>query len=287
MATTAQDNDRLMAGGVVALTTLVFMLNARFDGTWGQGIHFVYTAAAAGFVIWLAAQTRVEGERPQAWQSVLYVASFALALFALARLADIFGVEDVANSSGTIVWVGLLLIGLSGWFATARNSGISLLLAVITSIVVILAFVDWVFGPDDVDTFRWILLLIAAVLLAGGFMGREDRSRAVAYVNGAGLALLALAVSFIGFSLAGIGDSGISFDAGWGWELMILTGAFALLLFSAHELQSGPGYLGVANLFAFVLLASAPGDDGPSLIGWPLVLIVLSAAALGSVFRRA
>lgn len=48
MATTAQDSDRLMAGGVVALTTLVYMLNARFDGTWGQGIHFVSQSRRPG-----------------------------------------------------------------------------------------------------------------------------------------------------------------------------------------------------------------------------------------------
>ena len=58
-----EDDGRLLSAGVIALTTLVYLVNARFDHTWGRGIHLVYTAAAAAFVIVMAARTRVEGER--------------------------------------------------------------------------------------------------------------------------------------------------------------------------------------------------------------------------------
>lgn len=283
----------MVAAGSVALTILVYVLNARFDHTWGKGIHLVYTAAAALFVIGMALRTRVDEDRPAAWQSVLYVVSYVLALLALVRLATVFSVDDPLNSSGTVVWMGLILLGLAAWFATARNSGISLLLAVVTSIIVVLAFVDWVFSPDGPETFRWVLLVVALVLFAGGVTSRgEDPRRSVAYVNGAGLALLALAFSFLGASLVGaLNLGGGAPGTGWGWELVILVGGFALLVYSAHERQSGPGYLGVANLFAFALLASPAGDDGPSLIGWPLVLILLTATLVvaglrGDVQRR-
>ena len=281
-----EDDGRLLSAGVIALTTLVYLVNARFDHTWGRGIHLVYTAAAAAFVIVMAARTRVEDERPRDWQSILYIAAYLLALVTLLRLANVFGVHDIPGSSGTLVWVGLLLLGLASWFAVGRGSGISMLLAVVTAIVVVLAFIDWVFSPDGPDTFRWILLLLGLALFAGGFMSRgSDVRRSVAYVNGGGLAILALGLTFLGTSLGSSLALGGSSGTGWGWELMILGFGFASLIYSAHETQSGPGYLGAANLTLFVILAFPPGRDGASLIGWPLVLLLLSGAAIGAALR--
>ncbi len=61
---------------------------------------------------------------------------------------------------------------------------------------------------------------------------------------------------------------------------MILAGGFALIAYSAWTRQSGPAYVGALNLLAFVLLAGGPGEDGPSLIGWPIVMLVVSAGLL-------
>ena len=71
--------------------------------------------------------------------------------------------------------------------------------------------------------------------------------------------------------------------AGWGWELVLLAGGAALIAYSVVAGQAGPGYLGALNLFSFGLLAAVPGEDGASLIGWPLVLII---ATIGAVRAR-
>ena len=285
------DRGDTIAAAAVALTVLVAMVNARFGTEWGRGIHFVYTAAAALVAIGMAAMSPRPTERPAGWQSVLFVASFVLFFAALANLADLLGADDAPfGSSGTIVWVGLLLAGLAAWFATGWNSGISTLLCALTLVVVILAFIDWVFSPEEVDTFRWILLLIA--LGFGGFGAARRPSEpdhAVGFVNAAGIALFLLAATFlvelvVSAAFGGVTDLGSPVGStGWGWELVIFAGSAALIAYAVIARQAGPGYLGALNLLAFVLLAGGAGEDGPSLIGWPLVLIIVTAGlfALG------
>jgi hypothetical protein len=280
------EQGNLTAAAVVALTVLVATVNARFGGEWGVGIHLVYTGAAALAVIGMAAMSPrpFAGDRPATWQSVLFVASFVLLFGTLANLADVLGADDAPfGASGTIVWVGLILVALTIWFARGWNSGISNLLGALTLLGVILAFVDWVFTPEEVDTFRWILLFAAVGFGAYG-VATSDREpdHAVGDVNTAGVALLALAGTFIVETIVagifgafgGVGSSGP--DVGWGWELVLLVGAALLIAYAVTAWRAGPGYLGAANLLAFVVLAAGPGDDGPSLIGWPLVLILVT-----------
>jgi hypothetical protein len=163
-----------------------------------------------------------------------------------------------------------------GW-----DSGISTLLAAITFGLVIVSFVDWVFSPEDADTFRWVLMLIA---IGYGLVGMSRRPtephHAVGFVNASGVALLGLAFTFLFESLFLVfsdGDVG-SGGAGWGWELVLLAGAGALIAYAVLDRKAGPGYLGVANLIAFLLIAAGPDEDGASLIGWPLVLILVTIA---------
>ena len=209
----------------MALTLLVATLNSRFGEEWGQGIHLVYTAAATFLVIGMAAGSPKPADRPATWQSVLFVTSFVLLFGTLTNLADVLGADDPPSESGTLVWMGLILTGLSLWFALAWNSGISNLLCALTLIVVILAFVDWVFSPDEIDTFRWVLLLTAAAFGAFGVMRRpQEPHHAVGEVNAAGVAILALALTFAVdaisflFSRSHVGASFESAGAGSSWS---------------------------------------------------------------------
>ena len=295
----APERGDTIAAGAVALTLLVLVVGGRFDAEWGSGIHLVYSAAAALAVIAMAAMSPrpahhgVERERPAGWQSVLFIAAFVLTLDALSNLAEVLGVDSVFDSSGTLVWVGLLLAGLMLWFARGWSSGISNLLSAITLVVVILAFVDWVFSPEETDTFRWILLLIAIGFGAYGASTRaSEPHHAVGDVNAAGIALLALSATFLVEVLLGAAFGGLSgvsssdTEVAWGWELVLLAGGALLIAYSLLARQAGPGYLGAANLLAFAALATTPGDDGASLIGWPLVLIVVTGALLAIGLRR-
>ncbi len=285
----------VIAAGVVVLVTLIGVIDIRFDGEWGTGIHLVIDALAFALVMALAVQAPQESEHPRAYQTILYVAAFVLAVATLSRLADVLGADDRLESSGTVTWVGALLTFLAGWFASARNSPVCTLLAAAAFGVTFLSFIDWVFSPDGIGTFRWILLLLLAGYALAAMTQRDVRPRhGVAFVDTVGLAVLALAFTFVIEGFINVFQE--AFDpaseslrpggAGWGWELVILATSFGLVAYSAVERESGPGWFGAAGLLAFLLIAAEP-DDGASLIGWPLVLIVAAAAMLYTGLRPA
>ena len=273
----------LIGAGAVALVVTVNLVNLRFEDEWGIGVHFAYSALAAGLVIALALSVRPGAGRPPIWHSTLIVASFVLAFGALFNLADLLGGSGDLGS-GTVFWVGFLIASLMFWLAHRYDSGIAALLDAITTVVTVVAFVEWAFDPDGADTFRWVLLFTAVGAAAYGLMGADEEGhRRVGWVNAAGVALLGIAgtyaLEFLGSGLLG------GVEAGTGWELVLLAGGAALIAHAAVFARSGPAYLGGANLFAFVILAGAPSDDGPSLVGWPLLLLMGTAGMLVVALR--
>ena len=281
------ERGNLVGAAAVALAVTVIVLNARFEDEWGVGVHLVYSLAAAVLVIALAMFAANAAGAPPGWHSILFVASFALALFALANLADVLGSEDGVSSSGTAVWVGVLLAALMFKFASDFDSGISTLVGAVTLVVVVVTFIDWVFSPDGAGTYRWILLFTAIALAAFSQTARaEEPEHSTGFVNAAGLAVLGIAITYGVESLAGVFGGSVDAEAGSGWELVLLLGGAALVAYAAGTGRSGPGYLGVANLLAFVLLSAAPGDDGASMVGWPLILLLVTAGLLALALRR-
>jgi hypothetical protein len=277
-----------VAAGAVVLTVAIYVLEIRFADTWGTGIRFVIDALALFLVGALAVQSAPEGERPRAYQSVLYIATFALALLTLINVAHIFGVDDPLAASGTVVWIGLLLVALCAWFSVRRNSAIMTLLGAVTFGIVVEAFIDWVFDPHGVTTFRWILLVLIAAFALASLNQRGARPRhAVQFVNAAGLGALVLALTFVfGSLLEGLFSAGDQqFDAGTGWELVLLACGFGLVAYAGVDREPGPGYLGVAVLALFAGIAGAPSSGGASLIGWPIVLLLMAGGMLAIGLR--
>src|SRR3954471_4935926 len=271
-----------VAAGVVVLTVAIYVLEVRFERTWGVGVRLVIDLLAALFVGALAVQSPLEGERPRAYQSVLYVAAFFLALITLRNLADVLGANEPLNAPGTIVWVGLLLVALCAWFSARRNSAIMTLLGAITFAFVVEGLIDWVFDPDGITTFRWILVLLVLAFTLASLSQRGARPRhGVQFVNAAGLAVVVLGLTFAldllfsGFT-AVLGGGPERHGIGPGWELFLLACGFGLIAYSAVDREPGPAYLGVIVLALFVGIAS-PGD---SLIGWPIVLLLMAGAML-------
>ena len=216
--------------------------------------------------------------------------SFVLVLSTLGNLSDLLGSDEAFDGAGTVVWVGALLLALMAWFAVRFDSGISTLIAALTFVVVLVSFVDWVFSPDGTATFRWILLAAAVALTAFAALGPERGPHhapyhAVGYVNAAGAALFGISILYGIDAFESLFGGDETLDAGAGWELLILAGGFALLAYSVWARQSGPAYLGALNLSAFIFLAGTAGDDGPSLIGWPIVMVLATAALLVAALR--
>lgn len=277
----------VIAAGVVVLTLFAVVLDGRFADTWGDAPRFVVLAAIAAVVGAMAVQSELEETRPRPFQSILFVATFILAALALGALAQTLGADE-AGSSGALVWTGLILVGLAAWFAGRRNSAIMTLLAAATGVLVVNAFVDWVFDPDGSSTFRWLLLLCALALTAAAVAQRDARRRhAVSLVDTVGLTMLALGALTLLDDLLGsfIAFGGTGGGAPAGWELVLFAFGCGLIAYGAVDRERVPQFLGVAVLAEFAAAAAQPGRDGASLVGWPLFLLLAAAALLALGLR--
>jgi hypothetical protein len=287
-----------IAAGVVVLTTFAVVLDVRFAGTWASGVRFAVVGLLAAFVATMAVTAPMEEEAPRAYQSVLYVAGFVLVLLALGDLADALGAGGLA-SAGTVVWTGTLIAAGCAWLAVRRNSAIMTLLGALTGVVVVNAFVSWVFHPHGAQAFRWILLLCALALTVGAVYLRDLRRRhAVALADVAGLTVVALGATVLVELLIGavvgrvLGPLSLLFGAAdpprngpLGWELVLLVFGFGLIAYGCVERENVPGFLGVVTLGLFVAIAGPNYGGGASLLGWPVVLVVLAALPLVAGLR--
>jgi hypothetical protein len=271
----------VVAAGAVALAALVALLQVRFDDAWGKGVHFLYAAAALAFVATLAVRAPREGDAPRAYQSALLAVTFALTVPTLARLALLVG-SDGLDSSGTLAWAGGALAALGFALGAARDSALCVLLGAVSLVLAVVGFVDLVFSPGGIQTFRWLLLALVAALAAATVASRDHHhARAVAFADAGGLTALALALTFV---LDQLFASSPLFGpgAGTGWELFLYACGFGLCAYSAVDRAPGPGWIGVAVLVATTVMAA--GGEA-TLIGWPLVLAVGAGGLLAIGLR--
>jgi hypothetical protein len=280
----------LIAAGAVALAVAVVVLVSRFHEEWGAGIRFAVELVSAAPLLamaWLA------DDRPHPSVAVLLLTGLVLGLLALGTLAEILGADAASSSPGTVFWV-------SGAFAAAvlalwraRPVAVLLFVAALAAGVSLLTFVDWVFDPDGVQTFRWLLLLLVLAYLGGHAVLRERRRReAVLLVDAAGIAAGTLGITVAAGAVFGAiplldGGPTLVIDTPAGWELVVLLAGCGLVAFSAVEREPGPGFLGVVVLGIFAVLASLPGPGGASVLWWPLILLVVGVGAIGAGLRPA
>jgi hypothetical protein len=272
----------VIAAGIVVLVTLVWLLEGRFDDDWRAGVHLLYAVLATGLAGVLAALAPMEREAPRAYQSVLYVATFTLAIAALMNLADVLGAAGSLGGAGARAWAFSALAALALVFATRRNSAVSTLLGALSGGVAVLSFVQWAFDAGSAATARWVLLGLM-VVFAFAALGQRDRHRphGVALVDAAGAAVAVIGVTLLteaifgGMAIAREGEGPYEATVAWGWELVLLGAGFGLIAYSSVDRERGPAYLGVLCLIEFVLLASSGG-----FAGWPLILLAIALALL-------
>jgi hypothetical protein len=281
----ARERLELVAAGGIPLAIALVMINVRFDGVWGRGVLLVVTLLACAAVFGPALTAEREGEHPHPVHTALLVAGLTLLGAVIFRLAQVFGVDRPLDASGTLFWTSALFAGIAAVPAWGRlNSPVCALIEVLAGGLALEAFVDWVFDPDTLTTARWILLLLIFVYAGSHLRARDDRPRhAVQMVNAAGVAALVLILSFLGafLPLASTGRSST-----W-WELVVLVAGLGLVAYAVAERERGPGYLGFAVLIAFAGVAGVRSPGGASLVGWPLLLLLVGGAVLVLALRPA
>jgi peptidoglycan/LPS O-acetylase OafA/YrhL len=279
-ALTHIDDDRGRFAGLAAILLAVFAyaLLSRFED-WKSGVDLLVTGIPAVVVLAVAIAHRRHAGPPPGWISAMLVAGFALSTVALFSLADVLGANTDDVESSTVTWIAVVLALGFGFIARRRSSAICTLLAAAAAVVAIVAAVDWAFSPESPSTFRYVLLVLGIVLLAAGVAVYRDRGRhGVVLVVLSGLVILVMIVTFAQELIAPIFGDGGDAPGGiaWGWELAVLAFGIALAAFAVHTREPGPGYAAAILLSTFTALAAA----GDGFVGWPLVLLVLLAAAI-------
>jgi hypothetical protein len=277
----------LIAAGAAPLTLGVLLVNVRLNGRWGTGVLLLLTLLATALVLGMGSLAPREGERPRSYQQVLLLAGLLLLSVTLLRLAQVLGVEEPLAAAGTRVWTFGAVTGVAVWLTRQRGSAVAALIAALTGIVTALALVSWAFHPHGVGTFRWVLLTLAIGLVLGALSQRDRRRRASVYlIDAAGIAVVLIGLTYIGALiqiLTVLGAPGAP-PVG-GWKLVLLAAGLGLVAYAGVDREPGPAYAGGANLLLFVALAGIPGEDGPSLLFWPLALVLVGGLMVAAGLR--
>src|SRR6266480_9946 len=245
MPTVDPSRGKVLGAGGVLLAAAVGLLQARLEVPWSNGVHFI-VALAAFVLVFGVAQLSPLPERPLAYQSTLALSGLALLTFVLFRLAQVFGVDQPFGNSGTVMWMTALFALVAAYAAMRYHSLACGLLAGLAAAGFVLTFVDKVFNPSGIDTFRWILFLLVLGFTAGAAYLRQGPRPGLATqaVDLAGLMLIGIAATFLAAaavsSLRPFGGSTASLSAGFGWKAVMILGSLAVIAYAAVERERGP-----------------------------------------------
>lgn len=272
-----------VALGALALTLSLGLVRQRFGGDWDAGVFFVLFALGAAALLFVGL-----GALPATgWVAVPVLAGMLLVLGALTALADALGGN---GGPGSTFWTTAVFCGLTVALWRRTQIDVLVLVAALAAITAVIAFLFWV-GDPGLGTIRGLLLFLAVVFGAGGVVLHRTRQRVgVLLIDAGGVALLAL-----GFTLAATlfnsfvsplsaRPTASSVGGPAGWELVLLLGGSALIVFAALAREPGPGFLGVGVLGLFLLEAGL--EDNASLLWWPVVLAVVGIAGLAAGLLR-
>jgi hypothetical protein len=263
----------------VLLSVGLALVQLRLD--LAPGWDALLVGLVALLVLGLGVQAPNEGGSPPAYQSVLLVCGLLLLYVGLLRLADALGADFSSGAAGAYVWTGLVESGVAGWVAAFRRSAVCALISAVAAGIALLSAINWIFDPSGFTAARWILLLLAGVLVIASLALRAGRPRhAELLIDGAALAILAIAgQALIGVVIGIVAPFGSvpSHPLPGFWEFVVLAAGCGLIAYGAVDRAPGPAWLGLVNLVAFVVLV---GQGEETLRWWPLVLLVLGAGTM-------
>ena len=229
---------------------------------------------------------------PQPWQGVLLLAAVLLSPLALFQFVDTIG----GDTGGALhqTWIFLVMAGLAAYASFSLGAIYQALVASLALAVAWLSLADAVLDEPSVGTFRVLLIIAAAGLIAGSAaLRRQGRTQAPELVTAAGivavLAGLLGVFESIGQLTGGLfgGDTDAEGQSAF-WDVVLLVVSLALVGYGARVGARGPAYVGAFGLFAFTLLVGIElgglleGDADGKLVGWPLLLLLGGGAALAA-----
>jgi hypothetical protein len=302
----------------IGMLLVFFRRGSPFFGgePWGEGALFLVLLApcvvlyGSGFI----AARATGATRP--WNSVYLIFGTLLVPLVLFQFVDWIGGNSDAPLN--VAWIFLLTAvagKVASLFARVR---FGLLITGLATIVAWLALWDELLDDGvfaDIGTLRGLLVLIAAILVIGGFaLWRMDRAGTVVFgmerdpdatrsgelVTAAGVAAVAAGAISVGAfptiftplvpvegAEATASAFGSPVDTSLLWDLELLVASLLLIGAGSWLGMRGPAYVGAIGILLFVLIVGFDlDDDSPAgkLLGWPLILLLVGAAAFVASF---
>jgi len=275
----------VFAAGGIMLAVGITMTDTRLDVAWSNGVHLIVALFGFALVFGIAMLSPLP-ERPLAYQAVLSLSGLALLVLVLDRLARVFGVHSPFTTTGTILWMSAVFTLIAALGALRFQSLACGLLAGLGASAFVLSFVDKAFNPSGVTTFRWVLFLLALGFAAAALVLRASpwSGYAVPAVDVSGLMLVGLGGTFVVTQLIArinpLATGATTAHPGFGWKAILVLGSLGLLLYAAFTRERGPGFVGLLSTLITILVVAGTSPN-PSIVGWPLILLLGAAAAFG------
>lgn len=279
-------------GGLVFAVGVVVLLIRRtsFTDPWGDFIVFLILALLAESLFWTGFLGARWSGRLLGWHSVFLVLGIALTPVALLQFVNWVGGNTGAPLNTAWVFTVTAAVAFLALFRAGLRFGA--LLAGLALIVAWLGLWSELLsnGLNDLDTARWLLLIVGVILLGlaalVGSRGAPDGAGSD-LVTAGGLAAIAAGGLISVVPQAAIVPTGLfaqQAPTSLFWDIELLVVGLALVGFGySGALTRGPAYIGAAGLLVFTVSVGLDLDDSSpagKVLGWPLILLVIGAAVL-------
>jgi hypothetical protein len=306
---TPSQRDTLRLAGAVIFAAGIFVLLVRKGEEWADFpvllLLGIPCALLYGLGIGAIRLGRDDAPDPAgrdglpAWRATSLVLGIIFVALALSQLIETIGGNS--DKSGWVFVIFLLTAASAAYAAVAHGLRYGMLLAGLALIVSWMSLWDALVEPSATAV-RWLFVIVGIALAAGALrLHAADRREAPELVTAAGIAGLLAGVTAL-FAVGGalIGSAitsalGAEPDLSGGpqqgdeWNVFLLVLAVALIWYGARAPWRGPAYVGAIALLVFAISAGTDiaarvqGDEpGTGVVGWPLLLLVLGAAALAA-----
>jgi hypothetical protein len=262
-----------------------------FGDEWGAGAIFLCFAIPCVLLL-AAGLLSPRGAEASPWQTVCVVFGLIFLPFALGQLVDWIGGPGDSGNSINVAWIFALTAAKALYAGAFGRVRYALFIASLSLIIAWLALWDEIVSgglADHISTLRWLLIL-AAIGLAGLALFAPGRSSEI--VTGATLtAVGAGAISVLALYGQNPFVTIPHADASFFWSLELLVVSLVAVLYGAGGGVRGPVYAGALGLVFFIAivgldLAHPDSPDG-TLLGWPIVLLIVGLGAYLASFAPA
>jgi hypothetical protein len=285
MPTFVSNRDLRLGAGLLLLAVGIALAQSRMAGDWSRGVLLLIALGAFAVSLALLFARPAAGNSPPPLTSLLSGLAFAYGALSVYRFAAIAAPHHTVTHAGTLTWLLLAVTAIGALLAHARRCAVVALLTLIALATTVLVASDWVFTLHRTfSTYHYFMLGLAVIYLAAAmWVSSWQRLSSVLYVA-VGFLLLAIAETQFGFQgllvLPVVAFLGNLAHPAWGWEVVMLLGGLSLAAAATVRRDPGPGYVAALVLFVWVLLAESPGKHEVSIIGWPLLALLVGLVAI-------